>query len=405
MRETDDYSTKERFIRSFTLVELLIVIAILAVLAAAVVIVLNPAELLAQARDSQRVTDMKTMKDAIDLFVVDNPTASQGTAQTVYISIPDTSSVCANITGLPLLPAGWSYHCVTAASLRTIGGSGWVPLDLSTVKGGSPIPFLPIDPSNDALLGRYYAYISGGSYVITAFLESEKSLGSAAAADGGMDPARFEVGNDLRLWGTASQLAASWTFDEGSGTTVSDISGNGRNGIWSGGGVHYASGNFGMAGVFTGDDFVTVPATLLNGVQRFTVSVWAKSDELDSIEGLFSFETAGTSWRLSIFGDYVRLRDNDGLTHDIHLGPLSAETWHNFVFVYNGASAKFTPYVDGVSVGDTSCGSAMYSDMGSTRIGSALQTEYNFSGLVDDFRIYYRPLSASEVKSIYLSGK
>ncbi|MDD4819148.1 MAG: prepilin-type N-terminal cleavage/methylation domain-containing protein, partial [Candidatus Colwellbacteria bacterium] len=35
---------------AFTLVELLIVIAILAVLAAAVVIVLNPAELLAQAR-------------------------------------------------------------------------------------------------------------------------------------------------------------------------------------------------------------------------------------------------------------------------------------------------------------------------------------------------------------------
>ncbi|MDD4931154.1 MAG: prepilin-type N-terminal cleavage/methylation domain-containing protein, partial [Candidatus Colwellbacteria bacterium] len=45
-------------IKSFTLVELLIVIAILAVLAAAVVVVLNPAELLAQARDSQRSTDL-----------------------------------------------------------------------------------------------------------------------------------------------------------------------------------------------------------------------------------------------------------------------------------------------------------------------------------------------------------
>ena len=380
-------------------------IAILAVLAAAVVVVLNPAELLAQARDSQRVTDMKTMKDAIDLFVIDNPTLSQGTAQTVYISIPDTSSTCANITGLPLLPVGWSYHCVTAASLKTIGGGGWVPLDLSTVKGGSPIPFLPVDPSNNALLGRYYAYIPGGSYVITAFLESEKSLSSAAVTDGGADPTRIEVGNDLRLWATASQLMASWTFDEGSGATVLDMSGNGRNGTWSGAGTHYAGGNFGMAGVFTGDDFVTVPATLLNGAQRFTVSVWAKSDELDSIEGLFSFETAGTSWRLSIFGDYVRLRDNDGLTHDIHLGPLGVGVWHSFVFVYDGASAKFTPYVDGVSVGDTSCGSVMYSDMGSARIGSALQTEYNFSGLIDDFRIYSRPLSASEARSIYLSGK
>ncbi|MCK9187118.1 MAG: prepilin-type N-terminal cleavage/methylation domain-containing protein, partial [Candidatus Colwellbacteria bacterium] len=67
----------------FTLVELLIVIAILAVLAAAVVIVLNPAELLAQARDSQRITDMKTLKDSIDIWVVDNPNVSMGISQTV----------------------------------------------------------------------------------------------------------------------------------------------------------------------------------------------------------------------------------------------------------------------------------------------------------------------------------
>ena len=66
-------------ISSFTLVELLIVIAILAVLAAAVVIVLNPAELLAQARDSQRLSDISTLKNAVDLMIVDDPSASLGT--------------------------------------------------------------------------------------------------------------------------------------------------------------------------------------------------------------------------------------------------------------------------------------------------------------------------------------
>jgi len=95
-----------KFLRSFTLVELLIVIAILAVLAAAVVIVLNPAELLAQARDSQRISDVNTVKSAVDIFIVDNPSASLGTANRVYISIPDTSATCANITGLPTLPGG-----------------------------------------------------------------------------------------------------------------------------------------------------------------------------------------------------------------------------------------------------------------------------------------------------------
>ncbi len=42
---------------SFTLIELLVVIAILAVLATAVVLVLNPSQLLAQGRDSTRLSD------------------------------------------------------------------------------------------------------------------------------------------------------------------------------------------------------------------------------------------------------------------------------------------------------------------------------------------------------------
>ncbi|MCK9497426.1 MAG: hypothetical protein M0Q27_01185, partial [Candidatus Colwellbacteria bacterium] len=82
------------------------------VLAAAVVIVLNPAELLAEARDSQRITDMKTLKDSVDIWVVDNPNVSMGISQTVYISIPDTSSTCANISDLPALPSGWAYTTV-----------------------------------------------------------------------------------------------------------------------------------------------------------------------------------------------------------------------------------------------------------------------------------------------------
>ena len=51
--------------KGFTLLELLIVIGILAILAGVVVLVLNPAELLRQARDSQRISDLSTMRSAI----------------------------------------------------------------------------------------------------------------------------------------------------------------------------------------------------------------------------------------------------------------------------------------------------------------------------------------------------
>jgi prepilin-type N-terminal cleavage/methylation domain-containing protein len=52
----------------FTLIELLIVIAIIAVLATAVVLILNPAELLRTARDTQRLSDFKKIQSALEYF-------------------------------------------------------------------------------------------------------------------------------------------------------------------------------------------------------------------------------------------------------------------------------------------------------------------------------------------------
>jgi len=51
--------------KSFTLVELMIVIAILAILSAIVIFALNPAELFRKSRDSQRLTDINTLYKAI----------------------------------------------------------------------------------------------------------------------------------------------------------------------------------------------------------------------------------------------------------------------------------------------------------------------------------------------------
>ncbi|MDE2144889.1 MAG: type II secretion system protein, partial [Patescibacteria group bacterium] len=50
---------------SFTLIELLIVIAIIGILASALVLVLNPAQLLSQSRDSRRTQDLSNLNNAI----------------------------------------------------------------------------------------------------------------------------------------------------------------------------------------------------------------------------------------------------------------------------------------------------------------------------------------------------
>jgi len=51
--------------KSFTLVELMIVIAILAILSAIVIFTLNPTEIFKKNRDSIRLTDIQTLYKAI----------------------------------------------------------------------------------------------------------------------------------------------------------------------------------------------------------------------------------------------------------------------------------------------------------------------------------------------------
>lgn len=73
-------------VKGFTLIELLLVIAIVAILSAIVLLYLNPAELIKQARDSNRFSDLDTLKRAISVYLSDVTNPSLGTAGVCYQS-------------------------------------------------------------------------------------------------------------------------------------------------------------------------------------------------------------------------------------------------------------------------------------------------------------------------------
>jgi len=58
--------------KGFTLIEILLVIGIIAILAAVVIVAINPARQFSQARDSQRRSNINTILNAIHQFSVDN---------------------------------------------------------------------------------------------------------------------------------------------------------------------------------------------------------------------------------------------------------------------------------------------------------------------------------------------
>ena len=168
--------------KGFTLIELLIVIGILTILATVVVLVLNPAQLLAQARDSQRMSDLSSVKSAIVL----------------YLATADSPAVDATSKGTFSTACWFGTTCATACSgistSTAVDGTGWVNVKLTATTGGSPLSALPLDPSQTATY--QYTYIGDATnltFELNANLESTKYSG-LEATDGGNCSSVYEIG-------------------------------------------------------------------------------------------------------------------------------------------------------------------------------------------------------------------
>lgn len=200
---------KNKTRKGFTLIELLVVIAIIAVLAVVVILSLNPAELLRQARDSNRVSDMATLKSAIALFQADVATSSVsalGAYGTIYVDSVTASSVSStyNVSS----PTWWGFApadsaIVSATSSRAVDGTGWIPVNFTAISSGAPIGNEPVDPSNNATNTVYVYVASSTVFKLGAKVESQKygfnGGGDVVSTDGGQSTSTFEAGTKLSL--------------------------------------------------------------------------------------------------------------------------------------------------------------------------------------------------------------
>jgi len=181
--------------KGFTLLELLIVIGILAILSTTVVLVINPAQLLKKARDSQRISDLNTLKTAIAYYITETGSPAIGTVYTEK-TYSDVDAVLCGDAG------------VATSTTTVVDGTGWIPVDFDGMTGGSPIGSLPTDPNKTVIAaspGRYYVYLVGSTtnytFKLVANMESTyyttSGDGDVETGDGGTETTLYEVGTDM----------------------------------------------------------------------------------------------------------------------------------------------------------------------------------------------------------------
>ncbi len=222
------------------------------------------------------------------------------------------------------------------------------------------------------------------------------------------------------LFGVADRLRAApsgdpsllfhMPFDEGGGTVAADCSRNALEGDMAN--VQWATGAFGCAARFGGTNaFVELPPVPgLNGATQFTLSVWATWEDPAtrrypnlltsrnwSPGGLMLFVSdGGCSFRMGRPGERAGTPGNQWRETGVPLlGEIPANRWTHLCVTFD--RPHLTAYVNGRPVGHAEWPYAVEVD--SLRLGG-WQGEVCHAGLIDDVRIYGRPLTAAEVQAM-----
>src|SRR5262245_52191930 len=189
----------------------------------------------------------------------------------------------------------------------------------------------------------------------------------------------------------AGTLVAAYSFDDGSGATLTDASGNGKNGTIVG--ASWTTGKFGSALDFNGTSSrVDLPALGTFYKSGFTLEAWVKKNGSkldDGIVGTWNWPEGGPMlWIDHLAGHHFLTLGTSMSNYLDSAAPFTADEWKHVAATYDGATARF--YINGIEVASTPF-TGNVGDSNTWRIGAYGVSPANyFDGLIDEVRIYDR---------------
>jgi hypothetical protein len=210
----------------------------------------------------------------------------------------------------------------------------------------------------------------------------------------------------------ADNPIAYYRFEETSGTTATDTSGNSNSGTYTNGVLldQPSARNLGRAARFDGvDDFVGTPRTVSG---NFTLELWITTTA-PSLSGGQAYEGNGLLWS-DVGGaadDFVLAMLNSGLSFftgnpDVSVtagAPINDGRWHHLVATRTqGGNVEI--FVDGVSRGTATTNNNPLTGNPSIVIGGNTLDSRYFGGLIDEVAYYPSVLSAARIRAHFAAG-
>lgn len=349
----------------FSLIELITVIGIIAIISTLVII--NANQLRMQSRDTNRVTDIKEIQTALEVYY--NRNASYPT-----IITPGEVFAANNVTYIDSVP-------------------------------NNPTP------RNDGNCGNnnytYSALADNNNYELNFCLgnnNAQATRGSNLISKNGLN--------------TAPGLVAWWKFEEGQGKDVQDVTGNNNTctlqtpdeeaaAAW--GGLNNCKTGLCIKLDGTEDSYFSCGTSDKFEVNSGSISLWFKAanvisgtdNRLVDIENSSAGQRISLSWTDNAIHLYGQKNGSQEI--DLPSTTLTLGNWYYVVGTWNATGANI--YINGAMSNNVDGDKTMALPPLSTTLYIGGFSGPTWNGEIDDVRIYDRAISESEIQAIYDSLK
>jgi prepilin-type N-terminal cleavage/methylation domain-containing protein len=359
---------------AFTLLELLLVIAIVAVLAGLILFALNPAQRLEDASDTQALSSASDIEKAIKVYSIDNSGSLPAALQA--ISTNGIYDIC---------KSGQTIGCINLDELVTSGKISAIPEDT-----------------------RYSTTYTSGYKIDYDITKAQARIYSQERYE---QSTKYCPPGDI-----CTGPIAEWLFDEASGASANDTSGYNNNGTLTNGPTWTAGYSNSALNLDSTNDFVSVADnSLLNITGDMTISVWVKPTIIDSTVRLILGKgnaAATTSRQYSLrlnasnqWQAFFYIGSNIYTAVDTVTVP-SISRWDHITVVRDSATSSIRFYTNGIQMGSASSVSGSLNTTSNIfAVGREGSTASNyFGGQVDNVRIYNYARTPGQVAWEYNQG-